>query len=110
MMIIIETPDDAAYQFAHPAGGPTVIGPRWLAQLGRLNYPRSGRMIFFRSGNYVDMAKRYRRYVMETGQFVSLKEKIARTPAVKDLIGTPQTRVSSVAPSFFHTFASRCFN
>jgi hypothetical protein len=94
MMIIVETSDDAAYQFTHPAGGPTVIGPRWLAQLGRFNYPRSGRMIFFGNGNYVEMAKRYRRYVMETGRFVSLKEKIARTPAVRDLFGTPQTRVS----------------
>ena len=94
MMIIVETPDDAAYQFKHPAGGPTDIGPRWFAQLQRFNYPRSARMVFFDSGNYVDMAKRYRRYVMEKGQFVSLKEKIARTPAVNDLIGAPQTRIS----------------
>jgi hypothetical protein len=94
MMIIVETPDDASYQFSHPAGGPTVIGPRWLAQLGRLGYPRSGRMIFFADGNYVDMARRYRRYVMETGRFVSLNEKISRTPVVRNLIGTPQTRVS----------------
>src|SRR4030095_7307708 len=28
-MVIIETPDDASYQFSHPAGGPTIIGPRW---------------------------------------------------------------------------------
>ena len=34
MMIIVETPDDAAYQFEHPAGGPTVIGPRWRESLG----------------------------------------------------------------------------
>jgi hypothetical protein len=94
MMIIVETPDDAAYQFKHPAGGPTEIGPRWMAQLSRFTYPRSGRMVFFSNGNYVDMAKRYRRYAMESGLFVSLKEKIARTPAVNDLLGAPQTRVS----------------
>lgn len=94
MMLIVETPDDAAYQFKHPAGGPTEIGPRWIAQLTRFNYPRSARMVFFDNANYVDMAKRYRRYVRETGLFVSLKEKIARTPAVNGLIGTPQTRVS----------------
>src|SRR5215813_12028591 len=47
MMVIIETPDDAAYQFEHPAGGPTIVGPRWLATLGRFGYPRSGRMCFF---------------------------------------------------------------
>lgn len=93
-MVIVETPNDAAYQFEHPAGGPTVIGPRWRATLGRFGYPRAARMCFVENGNYVDLAKRYRRYAMETGLFVSLKEKIARTPMVKDLIGTPLTRVS----------------
>jgi hypothetical protein len=94
LMLIVETPDDASYQFSHPAGGPTIIGPRWRAQLNRFGYLRTARMSFFADGNYVDMAKRYRRYVMDTGLFVSLKEKIARTPAVADLFGIPQTRVS----------------
>lgn len=94
LMLIVETPDDAAYQFSHPAGGPTVIGPRWRAQLGRFGYLRTARMVFIADGNYVDMAKRYRRYVMESGLFVSLKEKIARTPALADLIGVPHTRAS----------------
>ena len=94
MMVIVETPDDAAYQFSHPAGGPTVMGPRWRSQLGRFGYLRTARMSFISDGNYVDMAKRYRLYAMETGLFVSLKEKVARTPAVNDLIGTPHARVS----------------
>ncbi len=93
MMLIVETPDDAAYQFQHPAGGPTVIGPRWLASLGRFGYLRRVRFCFFEDGNYVTLAKRYRRYVQDTGLFVSLKEKIARTPGLVDLIGTPHTRV-----------------
>lgn len=93
MMVIIETPDDAAYQFSHPAGGPTVIGPRWLATLGRFGYLRTARMCFFKNGNYVTLARRYRQYVMDTGLFVSLKEKIARTPVVAGMIGIPQTRV-----------------
>src|SRR5215831_9662609 len=93
LMVIVETPDDAAYQFSHPAGGPTVIGPRWRAQLGRFAYLRTARVCFFPNGNYVDMAKRYRRYARDTGLFVSLQEKIARTPNVANLIGTPQTRV-----------------
>lgn len=94
MMVIVQTPDDAAYQFSHPAGGPTVIGPRWLATLGRFGYLRSVRMCFFEHGNYVTLAQRYRRYVMDTGLFVSLKEKIARTPILGELIGIPQTRIS----------------
>jgi hypothetical protein len=93
MMVIVDTPDDAAYQFSHPAGGPTVIGPRWLPTLGKFGYMRSARLCFFEEGNYVTLAKRYRRYAMDTGLFVSLKEKIARTPILASLIGTPQTRV-----------------
>lgn len=92
MMVIVETPDDAAYQFQHPAGGPTVIGPRWRPSLGRLGYPRTARMCFFSSGNYVDMAKRYRRHAIDTGLFVSLRDKIARKPIVQELIATPLIR------------------
>ncbi len=94
MMVLVETPDDAAYRFRHPAGGPTVIGPRWRASLGRLGYPRTARLCFFESGDYVTLAKRYRRYALESGRFVSLREKIARTPLVQSLIGTPLTRLS----------------
>src|SRR5687768_1455370 len=93
MMTVSETPYDAAYQFNHPAGGPTVTGPRWQSQLGKLGYPRGGRFCFFANGNYGDMAKRYRRHARETGLFVSLKEKIARKPIVKELIATPLVRV-----------------
>ncbi len=94
MMVIIETPDDGAYQWDHPAGGPTVIGPRWRAQLGRLGYMRTARMVFFAHGNYVDLAKRYRKYAMEAGTWVSLKEKIAREPRVAELVGATEARVS----------------
>jgi hypothetical protein len=92
MMVIVETPDDAAYQFSHPAGGPTVIGPRWRTSLGKLDDVRTARMCFLPDGNYVDMAKRYRRYAQETGLFVSLEEKIARAPTVAKLIGAPLMR------------------
>ncbi len=92
LVLIVETPDDAGYTFSHPAGGPTVIGPRWLASLGRLRYPRSVRMCFLPKGNYVTMAKRYRQHVMDNGQFVSLKEKITREPLVAQLVGTPHIR------------------
>jgi hypothetical protein len=93
MMLIVETSADVGYKFDHPAGGPTVIGPRWRASLGKFRYPRTVRMVFFEDGNYVTLAKRYRQHVMDTGQFVSLKEKIAREPKVQELIGTPHTRI-----------------
>jgi len=89
MMVIVETPDDAAYTFSHPAGGPTRMGPSWRAQLGRFGYLRSLRMTFFPRGNYVTLAKRYRRYVMDSGLYLSLKNKIAQTPLAGNLIGVP---------------------
>ena len=89
MLVVIETPDDAGCRFDHPAGGPTRMELRWVHSLGRLAYPRRVRLCFFDEGNYVTMAKRYRRYVRQTGHFVSLKEKIARNPLVGQLVGSP---------------------
>ena len=89
ILVLIETPEDAGCRFDHPAGGPTRMELRWVHSLGKLAYPRRVRLCFFDEGNYVTMAKRYRRHVIETGHFVSLKEKIARNPLVAKLIGSP---------------------
>jgi Family of unknown function (DUF5696) len=94
MMVIVETPDDAAYTFSHPAGGPTSMGPSWRAQLGHFAYPRRLRMEFLPKGGYVDLAKRYRHYAIDAGLFLSLKDKIAQRPVVASLIGTPFTGLS----------------
>lgn len=88
-LVLIETPEDAGCHFEHPAGGPTKIQLRWIHSLGKLRYARKVRLCFFDKGNYVTIAKRYRQYVKETGHFVSLKEKIARTPLLERLIGCP---------------------
>ena len=88
-MVILETPADGGCTFSHRAGGPTDISPLWVHSLGKLSYARKARYIFFDSGNYVTMAKRYRKYVQETGKFVSLKEKIARTPNLANVVGSP---------------------
>lgn len=88
-MVILETPSDGGCHFSHPAGGPTRIGARWVHSLGKMSYPRRARLCFFRKGDYVTLAKRYRHYVIENGSFVSLNEKISRSPIVRRLIGSP---------------------
>lgn len=93
-VLILETPDDAGCQMEHPAGGPTLMETVWVHSLGKLGYTRRARIAFFDEGDYVALAKRYRRYVIETGRFVSLKEKIARSPIVGQLIGTPVVHTS----------------
>ena len=93
-LLILETPDDAGCHFEHPAGGPTRLGPRWVHSLGRFAYPRRARLCFWDRGNYVDLAKRYRRHALAGGRWVSLREKIARNPAVARLIGAPVVHTS----------------
>ena len=93
-LLLLETPADAGVRFEHPAGGPTRMDVRWVHSLGRWSYPRQVRMCFLSEGNYVELAKRYRRYATETGNFVSLKEKIARNPLVGKLVGAPVVHTS----------------
>lgn len=88
-LAMMETPEDGGCRFSHPAGGPTRMELRWNHSLGQLRYPRQVRFCFFEKGNYVALAKRYRQHVKETGHFVSLREKIARSPLVEKMIGTP---------------------
>jgi hypothetical protein len=94
ILFLLETPEDGGCRFRHPAGGPTKIELRWIHSLGKLAYPRRVRLCFFENVNYVDLAKRYRRYVRRTGHFVSLKEKIARNPLVGKLVGSPVVHTS----------------
>jgi len=89
MLVLIETPADAGCRFEHPPNGPTKMQLKWIHSLGKLQYPRRVRLCFFQNGNYVDMAKRYRQHVKESGHFVKLMEKIARNPLVERLIGCP---------------------
>ncbi len=93
-MVILETPDDAGCHFEHPPGGPTRIEPRWVHSLGRFSYPRRLRICFFEPGNYVDMARRYRRHAIGNGTLVTLKEKFTRNPIAAGLVGTPVIHTS----------------
>ncbi len=93
---ILETSDDAGAFYDHPAGGPTAIQPQWYASLGKVRYLRTVRYVFDDAATYVTMAKRYRRYAKETGNFVSLEEKRLRTPGVNEVIGRPVVHIGSL--------------
>ena len=81
---IYDTPFDALYDFENDR-----VSPLWRPSLGEMRYER--RMLFrFREDcDYNTIAKCYRAYVKERGQLVTLAEKAARNPAVKNLIGAP---------------------
>jgi hypothetical protein len=93
---IFDTSDDAGAEYVHPAGGPTRIQPLWYSSLNRLRYPRMVRYVFDDQSTYVRMARRYRRYVQEMGQFVSLAEKRVRTPNLDKVIGRPVIHIGAL--------------
>ena len=86
---ILETSDDAGADYRHKPGGPTRIQLLWFASLGKVRYLRTARYVFDDNATYVSMAKRYRRFVQETGRFISLDVKRLRTPSVNEVIGHP---------------------
>ena len=119
-LCIIETPDDVAYGViandvrppeqvpAPPSGVPTStttlyeprlssIWPSWHSVKGRLGYPRVAHYIFQPHGGYVEMSKTYRRYAVQTGKLMTLKQKIAANPDVQKLIGAPNFEIQVVA-------------
>lgn len=89
VQIILETDDDAGCEYVHPYGGPTQVTPRWYGSLGKFRYLRTIRYVFDDECTYVRMAKRYRQQAQEMGRFVSLREKLARTPSLQEVIGKP---------------------
>ena len=93
---ILETSADAGGRYVHPAGGPTRIEPIWFASLGRFSYLRTIRYVFDDAATYVTMAKRFRRFVQERGDFVSLSEKRARTPGLENVIGKPVVHLGAL--------------
>jgi hypothetical protein len=96
VQVILETTADAGGRYIHPAGGPTRIAPTWYATLGRFGYLRTVRYVFDDAASYVTMAKRFRRHVQERGEFVTLQEKLLRTPALDEVIGRPVVHLGAL--------------
>ncbi len=74
--------------------------PLWLAERRRLGYPRAILYEFLASGDYVAIAKHYRRYAKERGLLVTLREKIERTPALATIIGGPWVHMEGGYPYY----------
>ncbi|MBQ7982213.1 MAG: hypothetical protein IJ302_01480, partial [Clostridia bacterium] len=87
---IYDTPYDARYDLI----GEEVL-PYFVPSLGTMAYKRVMQFSFFAQGDFNTMAKKYRAYLSERGQLVSLREKIERNPRVAELIGTPIVHTGS---------------
>lgn len=68
------------------------LSPVWNSSRGKLAYQRKMKLKFVNNG-YVGMSREYRENVINTGKYVSLKDKIAKNPNVKKLIGAPDVKI-----------------
>lgn len=60
--------------------------PLWCRSLSKWSHPFTYRMKFIK-GNYVDLAKTYRQWVMKKGEFVSLQQKMKQNPLLDSFLG-----------------------
>ncbi len=60
--------------------------PILMRSLNRWSHPYSYRLRFIK-GDYVDLAKIYRRWIIDRGEFVSLAQKMNANPDLKSLLG-----------------------
>lgn len=86
---IVETPFDACMFSSFGRHGAFVNSVHWRSSLGKLGYERKIRFTFHDNCDYNTIAKDYRSYLKEKGQFVSIDEKISKNSNIKNLIGCP---------------------
>ncbi len=89
MTCIVDTPFDCRFRTSVNQNSKREVGisPVFVFEQGRLNYRRSVEYVFMQQVTHVDVAKTYRKRLVEGRRFVSLKEKIAEHPEVENLVG-----------------------
>ena len=100
MMLLVETPFDAAVHLKEDGAGRYWPQINWLPSLGTFRYPRRLSYRFADEGGYVALAKHYRAYVDAQGKPITLAEKSRRKPEVAKLRGAPIVWGDIAAPRF----------
>ena len=57
------------------------VTPIWSFEKDRVNESRHVTYQFFEKGGYVEMAKAYRKFLLSTGRFATLRERVQQRPA-----------------------------
>jgi hypothetical protein len=102
---LLETPDDTLLHFigndkvAHETPRLASVHPVFLSSKGGLGYPRKLSFSFVPGGDYVTMAKMYRRYLQDSGRYKSLRQKVEELPQTQKLLGAP---IIWMDPGFMH--------
>jgi hypothetical protein len=80
---IVESWWDAEVSVTHAPGSGTTLALNWAASHGKLDYARRLLVRFAANVDHVGMAKAYRQYLIERGEFKTLTERIETLPALK---------------------------
>jgi len=86
-LAIFETPFDAGVRIDSHAG---MIAPYFRFSMGKLSYPRRLRYIFLPRAGYLELALRYRKFLIASGRFKTLSQKMKENPNVKKLLGSAE--------------------
>ncbi|MBD3240555.1 MAG: hypothetical protein GF331_08225 [Chitinivibrionales bacterium] len=108
-LAIMDTPDDAAFDFAHPSGGPTRMAPRWLTSYEAFRYTRRMRYRFLDKGDYTDVAFAYRDYCKAIGRWRSVEEKRLEKPQMDKHLGAIGMREMALLTTLRWSGVSRRF-
>lgn len=86
---IVETPFDASMFSCFGKHFAFLNSVNWNSSLGKLSYERKIRFIFHSDCDYNDIAKDYRKYLIENGSLVTMNDKIKKNKNIKKVIGAP---------------------
>jgi len=85
-MAILETPFDAALRTKREDGLVT-FSPVWMTSMEKFSYDRKVLYHFFDKGGYVAQCKKYREYIWEKNNVITLRDNQKKTPAIEKMIG-----------------------
>jgi hypothetical protein len=89
---IVDTWWDARFTYLHAPADGTTLSLDWEPSLGELNYPRRVFYRFARDLDHVGVAKGYRQYLVDRGEFVTLGDRGEKSPALKKFLSGAEYR------------------
>ena len=89
---IVETWWDANVSVKHKPNEGTDLSVKWEPSHGKLSYARRVLVRFAEKVDHVGMAKGYRQYLIDRGEFTTLTERIKTLPALKEYLAGVEYR------------------
>lgn len=100
LVYVFDTPADSGFRlekFDDPAlGSGYAPGVIWRSEKGEWGYARKAYIHVSNEGGFVSLAKFYRRWLIDRGDYKSLREKAKERPKLDQMIGAPHTWITSI--------------